>query len=314
MRILVMGAGGVGGYFGGRLAQSGCDVSFVARGPHLEALQSSGLRVESLLGDLHLPSVSASSNPADFGPVDLVLFGVKLWDTEGAARLLHPVMGENTAVVSFQNGVLKDDILRDILGASHVVGGACYIAASVVEPGLIRHTGTMQKLVFGEYDGTTSARVRQFRDACLAAKIDVSVDASVERTIWEKYVFLVGLSGTTSLARTPIGPIRSDPRARSFLHDLMQEVVEVGRAQGIDLAPGYARNRLDFIDTLPASMSSSMLGDLERHGRLELEWLSGDVVHRGQRLGVDTPCNRAVLDILSVHSQGRSTPVAPASQ
>jgi 2-dehydropantoate 2-reductase len=312
MRILVMGTGGVGGYFGARLARSGCDVSFVARGRHLEALRSSGLRVESLLGDLHLPRVSASSNPADFGPVDLVLFGVKLWDTEEAARLLRPVIAENTAVVSFQNGVLKDDILKDILGTSHVVGGACYIAAAIVEPGLIRHTGTMQKLVFGEYDGTVSGRVARFRDACLAAKIDVSLDSCIERTIWEKYVFLVGLSGTTSLARTPIGPIRSNPRARSFLHDLMQEVVEVGRAQGVDLAPDYARSRLDFIDTLPASMSSSMHGDLERHGRLELEWLSGDVVRRGRGFGIDTPCNRAVFDILSVHGQGRIAPAAAA--
>lgn len=314
MRVLVMGAGGVGGYFGARLAQSGCDVSFVARGRHLEAMQSSGLRVESLLGDVHLPYVSVSSDPADFGLVDLVLFGVKLWDTKEAARLLQPVIAENSAVVSFQNGVMKDDILKDILGPSHVVGGACYIAAAIVEPGLIRHTGTMQRLVFGEYDGKESTRVRQFRDACRAAQIDVSVDSFIERTIWEKFVFLVGLSGTTSLARTPIGAIRSNPRARTFLHDTMQEVVEVGRAQGVTLAPGYARNRLDFIDTLPASMSSSMHGDLERHGRLELEWLSGDVVHRGQSLGIDTPCNRAVFDILSVHSQGLSTPAAAANE
>ena len=170
MRVLVMGSGGVGGYFGARLAQSGCDVSFVARGRQLEAMRTTGLRVESPLGNLHLPHVRVSSSPADLGPVDVVLFGVKLWDTEEAARLLGPVLGQDTAVVSFQNGVVKDDILKDILGPAHVIGGACYIAASIVEPGLIRHTGTMQKLVFGEYDGSESARVRQFRDACLAAQ------------------------------------------------------------------------------------------------------------------------------------------------
>lgn len=306
MRILVMGSGGVGGYFGARLAQSGCDVSFVARGRQLEAMRSAGLRVESLLGDLHLPHVRVSSNPADFGPVDLVLFGVKLWDTQEAARLLAPVMGPDTAIVSFQNGVVKDDILMGILGPGHVIGGACYIAAAIVEPGVIRHTGTMQKLVFGEYDGASSPRTSRFLDACLAAKIDAAVDSSIRRTLWEKYVFLVGLSGVTSLARTPIGAIRSNPRARAFLHDMMQEVVHVGRAQGVGLPADFAADRLEFIDTLPASMSSSMHGDLERHNRLEVEWLSGDVVRRGQELGIDTPCNRAVFDVLSVHSQGHA--------
>lgn len=311
MRILVMGSGGVGGYFGARLAQAGCEVCFVARGRQLEAMRSSGLRVESLLGDFHLADVRVSSNPADFGHVDLVLFGVKLWDTEEAARLLGPVIAEHTAVVSFQNGVVKDDILKEILGAHHVMGGVCYIAAAIVEPGVIRHTGTMQKLVFGEYHGATSPRTSRFLDACRAAGIDATVDTSIKRTIWEKYVFLVGLSGVTSLARTPIGDIRSNPRARAFLHDMMAEVVQVGRAEGVDLPAGFAADRLAFIDTLPASMSSSMHGDLERHNKLEVEWLSGDVVRRGRALGIDTPCNRAVLDILSVHSQGRQPPVPP---
>ena len=311
MRILVMGSGGVGGYFGARLAQSGCDVSFVARGRQLEAMRATGLRVESLLGDIHLPHVRVSGNPADFGVVDLVLFGVKLWDTEEAARLLAPVMGEHTAVVSFQNGVVKDDILKGILGIRHVMGGVCYVAAAIVEPGLIRHTGTLQKLVFGEYDGAPSPRANRFLQACLGAGIDAAVDTSIERTIWEKYVFLVGLSGVTSLARTPIGDIRSDARARSFLHDMMQEVVQVGRAEGVDLPQDFAAGRLAFIDTLPASMSSSMHGDLERHNRLEVEWLSGDVVRRGRVLGISTPCNRAVFDVLSVHSQGRQPIHAP---
>ena len=306
MRILVMGSGGVGGYFGARLARSGCDVSFVARGRQLEAMRSEGLRVESLLGDIHLPHVQVSSDPADFGRVDLVLFGVKLWDTEEAARLLRPVMDEDTAIVSFQNGVMKDDMLMDVLGPGHVIGGVCYVAAAIVEPGLIRHTGTLQKLVFGEYDGRPSSRTSRFLDACLAAKIDAAVDFSIQRTIWEKYVFLVGLSGATSLARTPIGPLRSNPRARAFVHDLMQEVVQVGRAQGVDLPADFAADRLAFMDTLPAGMSSSMHGDLERHNRLEVEWLSGDVVRRGGQMGIATPCNRAVFDLLSVHAQGRA--------
>jgi 2-dehydropantoate 2-reductase len=306
MRIAVMAAGAVGGYFGARLAQGGHEVAFVARGRQLEALRTRGLRVESPLGDVHLPDVQVTDDPARIGTVDLVLFSVKLWDTLEAAKAVRPLLGAETAVVSFQNGVVKDDILRQALGAGHVVGGLCYIAATIAEPGVIRHSGTLQKLVFGEYDGSLSPRVRQFRDACAGSGIDTEVSSQIEREIWEKFVFLVGLSGTTSLARTPIGPIRSHPRSRGFLHDVMEEVVQVARAQGVPLPPDYAGQRLAFTDTVPASMTSSMHHDLEQGNRLEVPWLSGDVVERGARLGVATPCNRAIFDILSVHSEGRA--------
>ena len=305
MRIVVMGTGGVGGYFGARLAKSGCEVGFVARGRQLAALRSQGLKIESALGDLVLPEVNASDNPADFGQADLVLFGVKLWDTVQAAQQLRPVIGEDTAVVSFQNGVVKDDLLREALGAPHVIGGVCYIAATIAAPGVIRHTGTMQKLVFGEYGGAATPRVERFREACVAAGIDVEVSPAIERAIWEKFVFLVALSGTTSLARTTIGPIRGNERSRAFFRDVMDEVVQVARAQGVPLPADYADQRLPFADQLPATMTSSMHGDLERGGRLEVDWLSGDVVQRGKRLGIATPCNRAIHDLLSVHSAGR---------
>jgi 2-dehydropantoate 2-reductase len=278
----------------------------VARGRQLEALRARGLRVESPLGDIHLPDVPVTGDPATIGAVDLVLFSVKLWDTLEAAQAIKPLLGENTAVVSFQNGVVKDDILRQALGAGHVIGGLCYIAATIAEPGLIRHSGTLQKLVFGEYDGSLSPRVRQFRHACAEAGIDAEISDQIERAIWEKFVFLVGLSGTTSLARTPIGPIRSHPRSRAFLHDVMEEVVQVARAQGVPLPPDYADQRLAFTDTVPPSMTSSMHHDLDQGNRLEVPWLSGDVVGRGSRLGVATPCNRAIFDILSVHSEGRT--------
>ena len=304
MRIAVMGTGGVGGYFGARLAQGGHDVAFVARGRQLEALRTRGLRVESPLGDLRLPDVRATDDPATLGAVDLVLFSVKLWDTQGAAESVKPLLGADTAVVSFQNGVVKDDILREVLDAEHIIGGATYIAAVIAEPGLIRHSGTMQKLVFGEYDGSLSPRVRQFRDACTGSGIDVEVSDQIERTVWEKFVPLVGLSGLTSLTRTPIGPIRSHPRTRAFLHDTMDEVVQVARAQGVPLPADYADQRIAFTDTAPASMTSSMHHDIEQGNRLEVPWLSGDVVERGARLGIPTPCNRAIYDILSVHSDG----------
>jgi len=305
MRIVVMGTGGVGGYFGARLAKSGCEVGFVARGKQLEAIRSQGLRVQSPLGDITLSRVTASDNPAELGPADLVLFGVKLWDTEQAAQLIRPLAGDDTAVVSFQNGVMKDDILKEALGARHVIGGVCYIAATIAEPGVIRHTGTMQKLVFGEYGGAVTPRIERFRDACVAAGIDVEVPASIEQAIWEKFVFLVALSGTTTLARTPIGPIRGNERARAFFQDVMDEVVQVARAEGVPLPADHAAQRIAFADQLPATMTSSMHGDLERGNRLEVEWLSGDVVRRGKRLGIPTPCNRAIYDILSIHAAGQ---------
>jgi 2-dehydropantoate 2-reductase len=305
MRVVVMGTGGVGGYFGARLAKSGCEVGFVARGKQLAALRAGGLRVQSPLGDMELPQVTASDNPADLGRADMVLFGVKLWDTAEAAQMIRPLVGEDTAVVSFQNGVMKDDILKEALGARHVIGGVCYIAATIAEPGVIRHTGTMQKLVFGEYGGAMTPRVERFRDACVKAGIDVEVPPSIEQAIWEKFVFLVALSGTTTLARTPIGPIRSNERSRAFFQDVMDEVVQVARAEGVALPADYAAMRIAFADQLPATMTSSMHGDLDRGSRLEVEWLSGDVVRRGKRLGVPTPCNRAIYDVLSIHSAGR---------
>jgi len=299
-----MAAGAVGGYFGARLAQAGHEVAFVARGRQLEALRTGGLRVQSPLGDMHLRRVEVTDEPSRIGTVDLVLFAVKLWDTLAAAEAIGPLLGAETAVMSLQNGVAKDDILAQTLGAEHVVGGVTYIAATIAEPGLIRHSGTLAKLVFGEYDGSLSPRVRQFRDSCADSGIDAEVSDSIEQAIWEKFVFLVGLSGTTSLARSPIGPILSHSRSRAFLHDAMAEVVDVARALGVPLPARYADGRLAFADQLPSGMTSSMHHDLEHGNRLEVAWLSGDVVERGAALGVATPCNRAVFDILSIYSEG----------
>jgi len=306
MRIVIVGTGGVGGYFGARLAHGGADVSFVARGRQLQALREGGLRIESPLGNLHLPRVRATDDPSGLGIADLVLFGVKLWDTEVAATQIRPLIGPHTAVVSLQNSVVKDDILRGVLGDVAVVGGACYIAATIAEPGLIRHTGTMQKIAVGEFDGRTSERLQRFAQACQAAGIAHEISPNIRQTIWEKFVFLVGLSGVTSAARVTIGPIRSQPRTRAFLRDVMLEVAAVARAEGVPIAADFVDLRIAFADTLPESMTSSMHHDLERGNRLELPWLAGDVVARGQRLGVATPCNRAINDLLAVHAQGRA--------
>jgi 2-dehydropantoate 2-reductase len=304
MKIAVMGSGGVGGYFGARLAQAGCDVSFIARGAHLAALRERGLVVESKLGNVSLPKVRATDDPTALGSVDLVLIGVKLWDTEAAVRAILPIVGPTTAVLSLQNGVQRDHVLRRVLGNGPIIGAVCYIAATIAQPGVISHTGTLQKLVFGEYDGRRSARAEALLEACRLGSIDAELSQDIRKAIWEKFVFLVGLSATTTTIRLPIGPIRTHPRTRLFLLDAMREVVAVGRAQGVALSAEYAEERLAFCDGLPAEMTSSMHNDLERGNRLEVAWLSGGVVELGQAAGVPTPVNRAVSDILALHADG----------
>jgi 2-dehydropantoate 2-reductase len=251
MRIAVMGSGGVGGYFGARLAQAGCEVGFIARGAHLAALRERGLVVESKLGNISLPKVRATDDPNTLGSVDVILLGVKLWDTETAVRVISPIVGTKTAVLSLQNGVQKDDVLRRILGNEPVMGGLCYIAATLARPGVISHTGTMQKVVFGEYDGTRSARAEAFLKACQDGGIDAELSQDICKAIWEKFVFLVGLSATTTTIRLPIGPIRAHPQTREFLLDVMREAVAVGRAQEVALHAEYAEDRLAFCDGLP---------------------------------------------------------------
>lgn len=304
MRIAIIGAGGVGGYFGARLQQAGADVGFVARGAHLEALRRDGLKVESPLGDIHLPRVNATDNAADLGQADIVWLAVKLWDTESAIRSMKSVVGPDTGIISFQNGVQKDDVLRQAFGDRAVMGGVGYIAANIDRPGVIKHTGAMQRLIFGEYDGSRSARAEALLDACTRGGINAELSDDIRKAIWEKFVFLVGLSGSTTTMRATIGPIRSNPRTRAFLFDLMRETVAVGRALGVALPADYADQRLTFVDSLPEAMTSSMHHDLNGRKRLEVSWLSGGVVQLGDRAGLPTPMNRAVRDVLALQEMG----------
>lgn len=306
MRIAMMGSGGLGGFFGGRLAQAGCDVSFIARGEHLRAMREHGLRIESAAhGDIVVKRARFSDNPAAIGVVDLVIVGVKLWDTEAAAQAMRPMVGPKTAVMSLQNGVTKDEILQRAFGEAAVMGGAGYVATRIARAGVIEQTGPIQRMVFGEYDGRRSERAEALLEAGLAAGIDAQLSTDIRRSLWEKFVFLVGLSATTTSMRVSLGPIRTNPRTRAFLHDIMKEVVTVGRAHGVNLPENYADERLAFADTLAPGMSSSMHHDLERGSRLELPWLSGAVVALGARAGVPTPLNSAVCDVLALYADGR---------
>ncbi len=305
-----MGSGGVGGFYGGRLANrlanTGCDVHFVARGAHLAAMREHGLTIENKeQGDIHVARVNVTEDPASIGVVDLVIIAVKLKDTEAAALAVKSIVGPHTAVLSLQNGVIKDDILRQHFPAAQIMGGVAYVATHVARPGVILQVGAMQRIIFGEYDGKRSARAEALLAALLAAGIKAELSDDIRRTLWEKYTFLVGLSGTTTTMRSTIGPIRTHPRTRAFLHSLLREVVAVGRAHGVNLPADYADDRLAFADSVPATMTSSMHHDLERGNPLEVEWLAGGVVTLGEAVGVAAPANRAVRDILSLVAEGR---------
>ena len=301
-----MGSGGVGGFYGGRLAHAGFDVSFIARGSQLAAMRQHGLTIESEpQGDIHIPQVKVTDDPATIGVADFVLIAVKLWDTEAAVRAVTPLCGPKTAVVSLQNGVLKDDILRRAFGESAVLGGVVYVATRIVRPGVIQQTGTTQRLILGEYDGRRSARAEALHGALERAGIKAEISDDIRRTLWEKFAYLVGLSGSTAAMRSTIGPIRAHPQTRAFLLDLMREASAVGRSHGVNLPEDYAEQRLAFVDTLAADMTSSMHNDLNSGNPLEVSWLSGGVVQLGREVGVPTPANRAVWDILALHAGGR---------
>jgi 2-dehydropantoate 2-reductase len=309
MKILVMGSGGVGGFYGGRLAHAGYDVTFVARGAQLAAMRENGLLIENEgQGSIHVPRVNVTDDPTSVGRVDLVIIAVKLWDTEAAARAVKPAVGPDTGVLSLQNGVIKDDIIQRVHGPGNLMGGVAYVGTSIARPGVIRQVGTLQRLLFGEYDGRRSARAEAFLEALLKAGIQAELSTNIRRTLWEKYVFLVGLSGSTATMRLPIGPIRENPQTRAFLLDLMKETVAVGRAHGVDLPADYAEQRLQFADSVAYDMSSSLHHDLERGNPLEVEWLSGGVVQLGREVGVATPVNRAVWDVLALHAKGKRQP------
>lgn len=304
MKIAMMGAGGVGGHFGAKLAAGGADVHFIARGKHLDAMRATGLRLEGHGDPLVLTRVNATDDPAHVGVADLVVIGVKLWDTADALQRIRPMVGPQTTLVSFQNGVTKADMLRAAYPDTHVMDGVAYVATTIDRPGVIRRTGPLERLVFGERDGGASPVGEQLLAIAKRGGINAELSPDVRVEVWQKFVFLIGLSATTTSMRSRIGPIRSNPQTRAFLLDVMREVVAVGRASGVALAPDYAEQRLAFADGVSPDMTSSMHHDLDRGNRLELPWLSGAVVELGAKAGVATPLNRAVRDILTLHAGG----------
>jgi 2-dehydropantoate 2-reductase len=305
MRIAIVGAGGVGGYFGGRLAATGADVHFMARGAHLEAMRANGLRIISPKGDVHIPRVNATDDPAAIGPADVVFFAVKLYDADAAVRMLPPLVGSQTIVLPFQNGVDGVDIVSRAVGREHAGGGTCYVSAAIAEPGVIRHTA-MDHLIFGELDGSRSTRLEQLLDACSLTNFQSTLSADINVDIWTKFTRLSVLSAMTTVTRSPLGVIMKDPDLRQMLKDAVAEALAVARAKGIGVRGDMVDDVVKAYDALPPQTKASMLVDLESGRRLELPWLSGAVSRIGREVGVPTPIHSFITAVLKPFVNGRS--------
>ncbi len=298
MRIVVMGAGGIGAYFGAQFAAAGEDVTFIARGAQLAAIRDKGLTVESKHFPVELPPQPATGDPADLAPPDVVLFCVKLWDVETAAAAIRPLMGAGTAVVTLQNGVDAPERVARVLGRDKVIAGVAHISATLRAPGVVFHNGKLQKIVFGELGGARSPRCEAFSAACARAKIDGILSENILPAIWHKFIFLVAFSGMTTLMRTGLGPIRDDADAFALFRAAMEEARDVALAKGVAFAEEPVAVWLKAIPAMPYDFRASMLADLEQGRRLELPWLSGAVAAMGKELGVATPVNRFVATVL----------------
>ncbi|GAC1329389.1 MAG: 2-dehydropantoate 2-reductase [Beijerinckiaceae bacterium] len=307
MRIAIMGAGGVGGYFGGRLALASNDVTFIARGAHGEAIRRDGLRAEGTLGNFHVEPAKCVSNAAEIaGAVDVILFSVKLTDSKAAAEQLRPIVGSSTTIYTVQNGVEAAETVGAILGHDKVITGIAYISATIAEPGVIRSGAAFARLVFGEADGRESARVKAFRDTCKAANFDAVVTPDIARVLWLKFAMLAPMAATTSLMRCGMGVIRSNPRSRAMLQALVEEIVALAKAMGVHTQDSDVADTMKVFDNLPPSVRASMAHDLDIGKPLELPWLSGAVVRLGEKHGVPTPTHRFVTQALAPYEKGRA--------
>jgi 2-dehydropantoate 2-reductase len=304
MRIAVIGAGGVGGPFGAALAKAGRDVTFIARGAQLTAMRARGLSVLGPRGDIHLGSVDATDQPASVGPVDFILFCVKLWDVETAGAAIRPLVGPDTAVIPLQNGIDASERLIPILGKEAVMGGVAQISATVIEPGVIRQTGAFMRLVFGELDGRPSPRGAAFHSACQSAGFDAVNSNQIMTALWEKFILLATNSSVTALTRLPFGKLRDDPEVFALFEKGMAEVAALGRACGVALPADVEGRALEATRNFPAEMLPSMAVDLLRGNRLELPWLAGKVVALGGKLGVPTPTYDVMYAALKPYANG----------
>ncbi len=305
MKFAIFGTGGIGGIYGSRLHGAGHEVHFIARGKHLAAMRDRGLVVETSVGPRVHEGISATNDPASIGPVDLVLFGVKLWDTETAAAACRPLLGPDTAVLSLQNGIDAHPVLTRVLGAQHALAGVAEVSAFIIGPGTIRQTGSFTRIRAGEEDGQESARLLAFRTACSEADIECILSPDIGADRWRKFAMIVAGSGLTAVTRQSIGSVLADPHMRATFVASLEEAIAVGRAEGVDLESRSWHPVCSASPRpLPPHMKASMASDLEAGRRLELPWLSGRVSALGRELGVPTPVNDTIYAALKPYVMG----------
>jgi 2-dehydropantoate 2-reductase len=299
VRIAVFGSGGVGGYFGGRLAEAGEDVAFVARGEHLAAIRRDGLKVTSVAGDFLIRPAQATDNPATLEPVDVVLLGVKAWQVFDATEAMRPIVGPHTRVVPLQNGIEAPDLLAQALGATRVLGGLCRILGYVAGPGHVVHAGVEPYIAFGAMDTATDERAEELRQAFARARgVTAEIPPDIRVAMWNKFLFIAALSGVAALTRAPIGIVRGQPESRSLLRQALEEIHAVAAGHGVALAADVVERTLDFVDGLPEEGTTSMQRDIVQGHPSELDAQIGAVVRLGRRAGVDVPLHRFILAAL----------------
>jgi 2-dehydropantoate 2-reductase len=304
MRIAVIGTGGIGGPYGASLAKAGVDVTFVARGAHLAAMRENGLRIEGDRGEVHIQPAQATEDIFSIGTVDVVLSCVKLWDVERVGEQIRAIIGPHTAVIPLQNGIDAAERLIRILGHQAVMGGAALVTGTIVAPGVIRQTGTYQKMTFGELDGRISERGERLRDLCKAAGFEGVLSTDIMVPVWEKFLLLVPLCGLNALTRLPLGKWRDDPDLLALYEAALRETVAVGIAEGIRLPPDSIDKTVAIMRSMPPYHTTSMGSDLIRGNRLELPWFAGKVVELGRRHGIATPVNGFIYAALKPYING----------
>jgi 2-dehydropantoate 2-reductase len=298
MKIMIMGTGGVGGYYGGLLAQQRNDVTFIARGAHLHAIRHEGLKVKGIHGDFVVFPASAAQDPGEVGHVDLILFCVKTYNTDEAAEAIRPAVGPQTVVMSLQNGIDAAERIGEVVGVEHVVGGVTWLSSAVEAPGVIKQISQFRRIVFGELDGTRSARIQSIHTVLKNSDITVEISENIQKVLWSKFVFIAAVSSIGSLTRLSMGEYRSIPETRRLLSSIMQEVEAVARAQGVILDSDVVQKSLEFTDNAAPHIKPSMQLDVEVGHRTELESMIGVIGRKGRRLGVPTPVSDFVYSSL----------------
>lgn len=300
MRITVFGTGGVGGYFGGRLARAEEDVTFIARGEHLRAIKANGLKVDSTDGDFVIYPAKATDDVNEVGETDLVILGVKAWQVPEAARAIKPVVGSSTTVLPLQNGVEAVPQLVDQLGKDNVIGGLCRIVSFVVEPGHIRHAGFTPSIIIGELDNRRTDRITRIEEVFKRAGLEITIAADIQVALWMKFLFIASFSGIGAMANAPAGVIRSDPNWRKQILKAMEEIYALAHARGINLPSDSIDTVMAAVDTLPEDATSSMQRDIAAGKPSELEAQNGAVVRMARESGVDVPTHKLIYETLSV--------------